>query len=202
MNVFGLDGRPILVNPDFRDLTGEFEYPLWLVREVKEQLAAKEPYTIIAGVGTLLRYSPWLVNTGKVITNFEATPWKRVPAWAATVARHYRHDVLGSLQYELDSIEEMVEDVAKLHTRKGAAMRASIRSLKLRRDDAESVLVIASCWKDVPQYEVQHAHLNRIDTMAVALKHVLSDPSDAGLERRLNVVYQKTSCWWGVKDTV
>jgi hypothetical protein len=190
-------GRVRFVNPDIRDLMGDLDYPLWFIREVKAQLAAKEPYTVAAGVGMLVVYAPWVVEdyAEVVFDEHKRTPDSLCSDWCDRVARYYRNDIEGSLIYEVDELVEGLRCFATLYARDKLAALYALRSLKLRRDSLESVAWVCLKCARVPEPE-----LNAVDTTAQLYCDLMVDEQLGGAARRLNIAYKRNpKAWWALR---
>jgi len=202
MNVIDLkSGRPWVVHPDFNVLAGEADFPLWFIREVKASLNSNDVYAIASGVGLIYRLTPALAdNYARFLAHtVTASPFSRVPEWADGVVKVYRKHVVDCALYEVDDILTGFGALEKLFRRNTTAAASLARTLKIRRDDLESVAVICDMWEE--RHVVKE--IARVDALAVSCSAMLCDDHRQGIARRLNTVFDMLPRkWWGVKGTL
>lgn len=203
MNVFELkSGRPRLIHPDFNDLAGEAEFPLWFIREVKSLLSSKELYAIAAGVGLISRYTTYVAENYAALTlhNDETKlPIWRAIQWSEGVAKLYQQNILDAAIHEVDDIADGFGTLQKVVKRNPTAGASLARSLRLRRDDLESVSLVCTLWQQTQVLK----EIDRIDALAASCRAMLCDDHRQGIDRRLNVMFEMNPRrWWGVKGTL
>jgi hypothetical protein len=203
MNVFELkSGRPRLIHPEFNDLAGAVEFPLWFIREVKSMLASKELYAIAAGVGHMARYTPFVGENYLALV--ETMQDMRMPlwhalAWSEGVATVYRKNVIESAIHEVDVMMTCLSTLQLLANRKTHACATLSRTIRIQRDDLESVIGICTMWGSNALIE----DVARLDAVASSYRHYMTDDHRQGIDRRLNVLFEIDSRrWWGVKGTL
>jgi len=183
--------------PTFQMLAGDYDFPLWFVRESMDQLKANEPYTLCSGIGLVLRYWPLVttcVNPEVSLERFDAHIMeypKRFPdAYIDTVVETYAEQLV-ELSIGLDTLMVPLLRRREKH-------HAQVRNVKRMRDDLENV-------KRILLLLGVNISAETVDNKAQAILPFLVDNHDylTIIEPRLNTLYEHCpQYWWGVKGTL
>lgn len=183
--------------PKFQTLAGDYDFPLWFVREGMEQLKANEPYTLCSGVGLVLRYWHWVttyVNPEVDMLRFE----KHIMEYPKNWPEEYVNHVLLGYIHQLDVLRDGLKALNVPLARRGKLHHEQLRNVKLMRDDLESVRRILELLNKPVSAEI-------VDDLAQAMLSILVDDHHylTLIEPRLNTLYDhEPQYWWGVKGTL
>jgi len=190
-------GKTLIQFPTFQMLAGDYDFPLWFVREGIEQLKANEPYALCAGIGFVLRYWPFVtkfVNPEVDTARFNA----HVMEYPRKFPKAYVDSVVEGYAFQLNEILDGLEVVMVPRLRRHGEHHAQLRNVKRMRDDMESV-------KQMLALLGQTVSTEMIDAKAQAILPFLADDHQqlTIIEPRLNTLYDHfPQYWWGVKGTL
>jgi hypothetical protein len=183
--------------PKFQMLAGDYDFPLWFVREGMEQLKANEPYALCSGIGFVLRYWHWVttcVNPEVDMARFE----KHVMEYPKNWPDEYVNHVIMDYVYQLDVIRDGLKALNVPLARRGTLHHEQVRNVKRMRDDMENVKRILGLLNQPVSAEI-------VDNQAQSMLPSLADNHDylTLIEPRLNTLYDHfPHYWWGVKGTL
>lgn len=197
-SVIDMHSRKHLIQfPTFQMLAGDYDFPLWFVREGMEQLKANEPYTLCSGIGLVLRYWPLVttyVNPEASLELFDA----HVMEYPKRFPDAYLNKVIEDYAHQLEVLHDGLDALMVPLLRRREKHHAQLRNVKRMRDDMENV-------KCVSLLLGLNISTETVDNKAQAILPFLADNHDyiTLIEPRLNTLYENSPhCWWAVKGTL
>ena len=188
--------KTIIQFPTFQMLAGDYDFPLWFVREGMEQLRANEPYAHCAGIGYVYRYYRWVtthVNPELTQARFEA----HILEYPKRYPEKFWDVVVQAYAYQTEDFIQGLDALMVPALRRREKHHEQLRNLKRIRDDMESVKQLLFLL-DI------NVDTGMVDNRACFIQPYLKDDHRyfTIIEPRLNTLYEHAPhCWWAVKGT-